>query len=79
MKKSLCALLFCVLLLGFAAFPAAAAEEDMFFTLRSIDITITRDREFKIGEAAGEQLEGWNISFTTPSGSTELIYSASLG
>lgn len=81
MKRMLCALLICVMLIGIVPLQTSAVYDDgtppyMRFQLRSIDITITRDQELKIGSHVYDTQEGWNVSFTTPSGSTELTYCA---
>ncbi len=79
MKRFFALVLGFVILLGLVAIPAASADPSgtkyMRFTLRSMNITISRDVQFKIGSAdKGEILDGWNVSYTAPVGSTELTF-----
>lgn len=79
MKRFLTIIFTVLLLVNTIAFSAGAWDpRDGQFKLRSMDITITNDRTFKIGESVPsgelESLKGWNVSFTTGSGSTEFTY-----
>ena len=53
---------------------AGAAESDMRFRLRSLDITVTPSRTLKIGETANDPDVTWSVDFATGANSTKLTY-----
>lgn len=74
MKRILSAVLLCAVLLSLTAVPTEAAESDLRFRLRSLDITLTPSRTLKIGDSPNDPSISWSVDFTTGQNSTKLTY-----